>query len=57
MRDAYGLDGAMIGRASIGNPWFFNQVKHYLRTGYKHRRAQEFQIRAEDGDKTFKDGN
>src|SRR5210317_361246 len=35
MRDDYGLDGAMIGRASIGNPWFFNQVKHYLRTGYK----------------------
>ena len=25
----------MIGRASIGNPWFFNQVKHYLQTGKK----------------------
>jgi len=35
MRDDYGLDGAMIGRASIGNPWFFNQVKHYLQTGKK----------------------
>tara|TARA_A100001011_G_scaffold399950_2_gene511291 strand:+ start:8517 stop:9509 length:993 start_codon:yes stop_codon:yes gene_type:complete len=33
MRDRYGLDGAMIGRASIGNPWFFNQVKHYFKTG------------------------
>ncbi len=33
MRDRYGLDGAMIGRASIGNPWFFRQVKHYLETG------------------------
>ncbi|MFT4698502.1 MAG: tRNA-dihydrouridine synthase B [Flavobacteriaceae bacterium] len=33
MRDVYGLDGAMIGRASIGNPWFFNQVKHYFKTG------------------------
>ncbi len=33
MRDEYGLDGAMIGRASIGNPWFFNQVKHFMRTG------------------------
>ena len=35
MRDEYGLDGAMIGRASIGNPWFFDQVKHYLNTGQK----------------------
>jgi hypothetical protein len=33
MRDKYGLDGAMIGRASIGNPWFFNQVKHFFNTG------------------------
>lgn len=33
MRDQYGLDGAMIGRASIGNPWFFNQVKHFINTG------------------------
>ena len=32
MRDDFGLDGAMIGRASIGNPWFFNQVKHFLKT-------------------------
>ena len=33
MRDDFGLDGAMIGRASIGNPWFFNQVKHFLNKG------------------------
>jgi nifR3 family TIM-barrel protein len=33
MRDDYGLDGAMIGRASIGNPWFFKEVKHFLETG------------------------
>ncbi len=33
MRDNYGLDGAMIGRASIGNPWFFKQVKHFIETG------------------------
>jgi len=33
MRDSYGLDGAMIGRASIGYPWFFNEVKHFLNTG------------------------
>ena len=33
MRDEFGLDGAMIGRASIGNPWFFDQVKCFLKTG------------------------
>jgi tRNA-dihydrouridine synthase B len=33
MRDDFGLDGAMIGRASIGNPWFFDGVKHFLKTG------------------------
>ena len=33
MRDEYGLDGGMIGRASIGNPWFFKTVRHYLSTG------------------------
>ena len=35
MRDLFGLDGAMIGRASIGNPWFFREVQHYLKTGKK----------------------
>ena len=35
MRDTYGLDGAMIGRATIGYPWFFKEVKHYFKTG-KH---------------------
>ncbi len=33
MRDIYGLDGAMIGRATIGNPWFFREIKHYFNTG------------------------
>ncbi len=33
MRDVYGLDGAMIGRASIGYPWFFKEVKHFFETG------------------------
>ena len=32
MKNKFGLDGAMIGRASIGNPWFFNQVKEYIKT-------------------------
>ena len=33
MRDKFGLDGAMIGRASIGYPWFFREVKHFFETG------------------------
>jgi len=32
-RDRYGVDGIMIGRAAIGYPWIFREVKHYLRTG------------------------
>ena len=28
-----GCDGVMIGRAAISNPWLFNQVKYYLKTG------------------------
>lgn len=33
MRDNYGVDGIMIGRASIGYPWIFNEIKSYLNTG------------------------
>ena len=29
----YGVDGVMIGRGSIGRPWIFREVKHYLTTG------------------------
>lgn len=32
-KNRYGVDGIMIGRASIGYPWFFNEVKHYINTG------------------------
>ena len=46
MRDEYGLDGAMIGRATIGNPWFFKQVKHYFKTG-KHLPPISMQERVE----------
>lgn len=34
-KNTYGVDGIMIGRATIGNPWFFNEIKHYLKTGEK----------------------
>ena len=32
-RARYGVDGIMIGRASIGNPWIFREIKHYFATG------------------------
>lgn len=32
-RMTYGADGIMIGRASIGNPWVFREIKHYFLTG------------------------
>lgn len=31
-RQKYGVDGVMIGRAAIGHPWIFNEIKHFLRT-------------------------
>jgi tRNA-dihydrouridine synthase B len=33
MKERYGVDGIMIGRASIGYPWIFNEIKHFLKTG------------------------
>ncbi len=33
MMDTYGADGVMIGRAAIGYPWIFREVKHFLATG------------------------
>ena len=46
MRDEFGLDGAMIGRASIGYPWFFREVKHFMQTG-KHLAPPTMQERVE----------
>jgi tRNA-dihydrouridine synthase B len=31
--DKYGVDGIMVGRACIGNPWLFKEIKHYLLYG------------------------
>ncbi|MBO4328286.1 MAG: tRNA dihydrouridine synthase DusB [Bacteroidales bacterium] len=32
-KDTYGVDALMIGRATYGNPWIFEQIRHYLDTG------------------------
>src|ERR1700748_880081 len=32
-KERYGIDGIMIGRAAIGYPWIFNEIKHFLATG------------------------
>ena len=32
-RNRYGVDGIMIGRASIGNPWIFQQIRHFMNDG------------------------
>ncbi len=31
--DRYGVDGIMVGRATFGRPWIFEEIKHFLRTG------------------------
>jgi tRNA-dihydrouridine synthase B len=33
MFDRYGVDGIMIGRAAVGRPWIFRDIRHYLNTG------------------------
>lgn len=32
-KNRFGVDGIMIGRASIGYPWIFNEIKHFMKTG------------------------
>ena len=32
-KNKYGVDGIMIGRAAIGYPWIFNEIKHFVATG------------------------
>ncbi len=45
-KNTYGVDGIMIGRASIGNPWIFDQIKHYVRTG-EHLPKPDLRAKAE----------
>lgn len=33
MFNRYGVDGIMIGRATVGRPWIFREIRHYLETG------------------------
>ena len=37
-KDKYGVDGVMIGRASIGNPWIFREIKHFIAHNTHHKR-------------------
>ena len=44
-KNRYGVDGVMIGRTAIGNPWVFNEIKHYMKTG-EHRAPPSIEDRA-----------
>ncbi len=45
-KNRYGVDGLMIGRAAIGYPWIFNEIKHFLKTG-EHLAPPSIQQRVE----------
>lgn len=45
-KNRYGVDGIMIGRASIGYPWVFNEIKHFMATG-QHLEAPTIAQRVE----------
>jgi tRNA-dihydrouridine synthase B len=45
-KNRYGVDGIMIGRASIGYPWIFREIKHYMATG-EHMAPPTFEERVD----------
>jgi nifR3 family TIM-barrel protein len=45
-KNKFGLDGMMIGRAAIGYPWIFNEIKHFFKTG-EHLAQPTMQDRVE----------
>ncbi|HMU70334.1 MAG TPA: tRNA-dihydrouridine synthase, partial [Chitinophagales bacterium] len=46
MKNTYGVDGIMIGRAAIGHPWVFREIKYFLNTG-EHLAAPTMEERVE----------
>lgn len=44
-KNRYGVDGVMIGRAAIGYPWIFDEIKHFIKTGGKHLEKPSLQQR------------
>ncbi len=52
-KEKYQVDGIMIGRAAIGNPWIFNQIKHFMATG-KHLAMPTIEERVEVAKKHLK---
>jgi len=45
-KNRFGVDGVMIGRASIGYPWIFNEIKHFMKTG-EHLPPPTIEMRVE----------
>jgi tRNA-dihydrouridine synthase len=45
-KNRYGIDGIMIGRAAIGYPWIFDEIKHFFKTG-EHLPPPTIQARVE----------
>src|SRR4026207_881367 len=45
-KNRYGIDGIMIGRAAIGYPWIFNEIKYFFQTG-EHLPPPSIELRVE----------
>lgn len=45
-KNKYGVDGVMIGRAAIGYPWIFSEIRHYIQTG-QHQAPPTIEQRVE----------
>jgi nifR3 family TIM-barrel protein len=46
-KNRYGVDGVMIGRAAIGYPWIFDEIKHFIKTGGQNLAKPSIQQRVE----------